>query len=349
MGKKHHYEIVLNDGEVLQDPLIYKFGSTPDIELHITFGKARIVFEQGAEHAPGEFLTSKDHLRTDAVKKVLLLHLLKYGSPLDILCVNVIVDGEEHKIFERTQKDEPLIYSMVEGKLDHPLPKSWLDGDVLQTILSMPKSRYDGRMNAVIALLIGKSKQYYCEKSMYLWMSMNGFYNYLTEQVKTYEPETRKNLRGERQQHQFFCAVMHLPRIANVGKDADEIVLKKALSLLCHLEMRPDELYENLKAGRKTEYAEKLAELLKEYDVEADPMTFLVMWLPYKIRCNYFHANQAVPLFLYADEALLRSLEYTNYFVERFVEDNLPKWMQTKDLPEGKKAELRTAYRALSK
>ena len=46
---------------------------------------------------------------------------------------------------------------------------------------------------------------------------------------------------------------------------------------------------------------------------------------------------------------LLRSLEYTNYFVERFVEENLPKWMQTKDLPEGKKAELRTAYKALSK
>ena len=46
---------------------------------------------------------------------------------------------------------------------------------------------------------------------------------------------------------------------------------------------------------------------------------------------------------------LLRSLEYTNYFVERFVEENLPEWMQTKDLPEEKKAELRTAYQDLSK
>ena len=39
-------------------------------------------------------------------------------------------------------------------------------------------------------------------------------------------------------------------------------------------------------------------------------------------------------LFLYTDEALLRSLEYTNYFVERFVEENLPKWMLNIDLSE---------------
>lgn len=350
MQKKYHYEIVLNDGQKVSEPLTYKFGSTPNIELHISSQNACIVFEQGVVHEPEEFLTSKDKLRTDAVKKVMLLHLLKYGIPLKICSVNIVVDGIQHIVFNRKSGDLPLIYSMVEGKLDYPLPDGWRDDNVLRMILSMPKSRYDGRMNALIALLIAKSKKYYCEKSMYLWIGMNGFYCFLAEAVKKVCQTKISDLGKEWQQIRYFREVMHLPRSVKRIKDDDaDIICKKALSILCHLEMKPEELYSKLMSGQKTEYSEKLAELLNEYDAEFDPLTFLVTWLPYKIRCNYFHANQTVPLFLYADELLLKSLEYTNYFVERFIEENLPRWMQAKDLSDADIKELCNAYDALSK
>ena len=46
MKKKYHYEIVLNDGKPIHEPLAYKYRSTSNIELHILFDKARIIFEQ---------------------------------------------------------------------------------------------------------------------------------------------------------------------------------------------------------------------------------------------------------------------------------------------------------------
>ena len=350
MGKKHHYEIVLNDGQNTCQPLTYNFRSTPNIELYISSQRARIVFEQGVIHDPEEFLTSKDTLRTDAVKKVMLLHLLKYGTPLDICSVNIVVDDVQRCVFNPKPGDVPLIYSMVEGALDHPLPDGWRDDNVLRMILSMPKSSYDGRMNALVALLIAKSKKYYCEKSMYLWISMNGFYCFLAESVKKAYQTKISDLGKEWQQLRYFREVMHLPRSKKRIKDDDEdIVCKKALSILCHLEMMPEELYSKLMSGRETEYSEKLTELLNEYDADFDPLAFLVTWLPYQIRCNYFHANQAMPLFLYADELLLKSLAYTNYFVERFIEENLSRWMQAKDLSVADIKELCNAYDALPK
>lgn len=341
MRKIYHYEIILNDGNIIKKPLVYKYNSTPNVELHILSNKARIILEQHVLHQPEEFLTSRDYLRTDAVKKVMLLHLVKYGKILDILKVDILVNSEVFHVYDQKKRNQALIFSMARGKLDYSLPQCWQDPSIFCTILSMTKSKYDGRMNALIALLIGKTKEYYCEKAMYLWISMNGFYNYFSDQVKKTQPHGTKELDKEWQRHKLFCSIMNLPkwqqRVENGDKD---IVCKKALSILQHLDETPEILYEQLSSNQECDFSKKIGTLLGEYNAIGSPMTFLVMWLPYQIRCNYFHANQAVPMFLYADEPLLKSLKYTNYFVERFIEEHLWEWMMSSELSEAQKEKL---------
>jgi hypothetical protein len=335
MGKKYRYEIILNGGETVCEPLVYTYSKTPGIELHISPEKARIAFYQGVKHEPVEVLTSGNHLWTDAMKKVMLMHLLRYAKPLDIVNIDVTIDGISCSIFSRKKEDLPLIFSMADVELDHRFPGAWQDKNVINTILNTPKTKYDGRMNAVIALIIAKSKKYYCEKSLYLWMSMNGFYNYIAEQ---YCDITGKNLKKETKKQDIFCEAMQLHKTGKGPKDEQkEVFVSKALAKMYYLNEEPENLYDKIEKGEETGLSTIIQELQTEYEIDIDPMHFLTIWLPYQVRCNYFHANKAMPLFMYADEHLLKALTYTNYFVERYIEEHLPDWLSTRELTDEKK------------
>jgi len=331
--KKHDYVITLNHGKTVRHPLCYSFGPTKGIELHISKNKAVICFKQGTLRAPEALLSSQDHLCTDAIKKVFLFHMFLFSAPLDAKSIDMTIDGTVHPVLQRKPKDPPLVYSMIDRIPDHPFPDSWHDPDVLNTLLSMPKSSYDGRMNAVIALLMGKTRVYRSEKAFYLWMAMNGFYNYFSDLLNTFAVSKKDRLQHEWQKQDALCINVGLPKASENLKDNDRYIIRqKSMSILRYLDDSPETLYEKLHRKETCDFTTRLEKLLAEYNTAMDPMTFLTVWLPYQIRCTYFHNNQAMPILLYTDEPLLKALKFTNYFTERLLEENLPLWLKARSL-----------------
>ena len=332
--KKHDYVITINHGKTVRHPLCYSFGPTKGIELHISKNKAVICFKQSSLRAPEALLSSQDHLCTDAIKKVFLFHMFLFSAPLDAKSIDMTIDGTVHPVLQRKPKDPPLVYSMVDRIPDHPFPDSWHDPDVLDTLLSMPKSAYDGRMNAVIALLMGKTRVYRSEKAFYLWMAMNGFYNYIADQLNIIlSSRNEKPLSSENKKQIAMCKIVGLCPSSVKMSDSDKSVLRqKAMSTIRYLDDSPEALYEKLRRKDTCDFTTRLEKLLAEYNTAMDPMTFLTVWLPYQIRCTYFHNNQAMPILLYTDEPLLKALEFTNYFTERLLEENLPLWLKVRSL-----------------
>ena len=332
--KKHEYLIILNCGKRRKDPLVYQYRNTKNIELHILKGRACIAFCQGSERKTDVLLAGTDNLCTDAIKMAMLFHLILYAEPLDIRQMDMSIDGILYSVCKRKKWDEPIVYSMIETKFDHPLPDIWRNAAVLQTLISMPKSAYDSRMNAVIALLLGKTRYYRSEKAIYLWMSMNGCYNFVAEQLGKY---AKRSWNKEAKRQELLEIVVGLNYGRKIDDEKKNLLTKKAISLLGHVQDEPAALYNNLGKGHACVFEDELNALSEQLEAQIPLMTFMTIWLPYQIRCNYFHSNQAMPLFLYAGDPLLKALYYTNYFVERFVEENLPQWLKSKEIPEEQK------------
>ena len=228
-------------------------------------------------------------------------------------------DGHVVNVYEK-DRNKPLIYSLINEKLDHPLPQQWKSREVLSTILNTTKSSYDGRNNALVSLLIAKAKPYESEKAMYFWMSMNGLYGFLTQEANQHAINSKSRISSETEGQELLCLVTGIDGIkSSLSRDEKNSLRWDAISILKKTELSPAELFDSVKENDQSNpTVTKLTALLERYQLNTGLYTFLSIWLPYQIRCNYFHTDNAVPLFLYADEPLIKALRYTNYFVEQF-------------------------------
>lgn len=358
---KYEYKLIINQGSECKRHYAYSYSGTKNIVLHIRSGSAMLSFTQTVKRDPEAILSGNDLLCSDAIKKAMLVHLILYGAPLDIRQLQLSVNGKTNDVYNRAVSKLPLVYSMVERKTDHPLPEAWQNPAVISRILNTAKSAYDGRNNALIALLIGKSKLYESEKSLYLWMAVNGFYGFFTEigkktdeddgntQNKKQKKKSGKGLE-EWKEHKLFRRMLGMEDIAGRLDDSEKTALRlDAMSLLKKCTASPEQFYDDVAADRDTVYTSELKEILNRYQLQTGLYTFMTMWLPYQIRCGYFHNSAAMPVFSYREEKLLKALTYTNYFVERMVEERLPEWLAMKDIPENMQKSVSAMYKELKK
>ena len=342
---RHEHRLIVNGGELTDDPRVYSYGSVKGIEVHLSEGGAVIVFRMSRRKPWEAFAGSDDRLVADALRKTMVLHLVRYGKALDIESLSVMIGGETREMYRASEGMPPLVYAMAEGKLLSPLGAAWHTKELEETLLSVPQSRYDGRMNALIALLIAKQKPYRSERSMYLWMAMNGFYNYLSDECK-------KAVEGciafgrESKQHRLLIRVMGREEIALSDDGKKERLRRELMAVLKRCQTPPEELYESALAGTDSELTEALAKLREELELPGltDAFTVMTVWLPYQIRCQYFHSRQAMPIFLYGDEPLLKALGCINYFVDRYVSEELAKWLTTWEITEENRQRIEEAY-----
>ena len=330
--KKIAYELVINHGTRIKKPFTYSYGLTKSIELHLRQGAVLLSFQQSVKRDPDMILSIKDRLCSDAIKKTMFIHLMQYGKPLRINTVTLSIDGSTSDVYSNA-RDNPFIYSMIEENLDHPFPEAFRSAYDL--ILNMPKSSYDGRINAVIALLLAKAQYYRSEKAFYLWTAMNGYYNYLTNECKKL-PGCKNQYRKEFRQQELLGKYIGHDCIANsIDESIKATLFQKGMSLLKRTNLAVDIAYISLQ-NVQSDFFQAIQNILQvgraaSPSFQMTPYSFMVIWLPYQIRCTYFHANQAMPIFSYEDEPLLTVLQFTNYFVESFLESNLPAWLRTRE------------------
>ena len=318
---RHSYIIKTESGREMRSPIVYRYSGL-DIELHLSASGYLIRYSRPKLVTD---LRSDPYFR-DAVLKAELLYLLKYSRKPARGVITAVIDGTEYCVCD---KETELVYSMFSKVLSSGMNKAWNSKSVINTIASTPKSKHDRRFAALFALLMAKSKSYESEKFMYLWMSMNALYGYLAE-FKEWKGRPRES------DQMSLIASLHGLHYYNIGKPYKDQLRGMAMDAIAQLDREA-----------QSALAAKVENLQKEWDDlhvlkatvnkaskpgRMDMAAFFLFWLPYQIRCKYFHGEKSMPVMCFYEEQPIPSLRFLNKVLMNFLDKELPKWFDQEAL-----------------
>lgn len=291
-------------------------------------------------------IINKNRIR-DAIKKAELLYLILYGKKLqyETLCVSAGALYEEYSVSNGI--DQPLVYSMVDNMIT-TMSDGWKSEEVLKGIVSAPKTKQGRLFASLYALIIAKSKMYATERFMYLWMAMNGLYGEISDIIIHPDSDIRNNsleadkntvawLNREYGQIKFMALLQgwqyDLSSLSHPRNEKERNHIRLDAEILCE-KIKTDSLHTFYTAVKTNDidnkYITELQGIIKN-DSQDDkivihPYAFMTLWLPYQIRCKYFHGEFPVSLLSFENEHPLPAITVVNTFLESFLDNELPKW-----------------------
>ncbi|MBR5419568.1 MAG: hypothetical protein IK115_00315 [Lachnospiraceae bacterium] len=328
MKRKVHY--YLHSGKIssMEKSMIYAFSNTIDIKICISRKGFSLEVDRTVKKEASALV--RDPLFRDAIKKATLIQLIKYGK-ISGEDVYVTIDDVDFCIYDRCKKTpERLIYSLCGTQLQRPMVGNWTEAS-LQRILDVTKSKTDRLDAALDALLLAKSKLYETERFVYLWMALNGLYGFAAETAAGYMPgENEKSwIKKEYAQIKFYSMILDYPYCQ--PKEDKEKVLKSLELILARI--NPAETDLTIKAIKNHDtdnfYVREISAIFSEIGIsegEMHPYTVLLLYMPYQIRCKYFHGEHTVPLLCFENEHPLPVLRILNNLMEEYLDISIPQW-----------------------
>ena len=326
---KYSYDIAINTPPKRGITVEYSYGNIRGIKMTIGKRGVCIRFATGRIRASETMLTEDDALVMDAIKKVCLLFALVNSTCLEIRKISVSMNGEllNTEVFG---KGHPLVYSMLSGDLG--IQGTGLDDPVLlQQIANTAKSKNGRAEAALMAYLVAKTRTYRIERFIYLWMSVNAIYALAIEQAKDFmKTSTGKELKRFTEKDGLrLLAAMYNMDYPEIRRENEKRIQAHAFSLAKRKD--PGEclsiLNQTISGDRKrTDNIERYEVRPGEYE-EYDWLALMLFWLPYRLRCHYFHSENTVPVFCYEDEKLLQGLAFVNELLEGFLSKELATWV----------------------
>ncbi len=340
---KNTYELIINQGTRAARPVLAAFSHNKGIELHIKKKGAVIAVSTRAEKDTEAIFAGRDNLFADALKKVMLLYLIQYGCGLKIRTARLLCNQAEIFRWDSKTAGGPLIYAMNSGNLRLPFSENWQAPEVLSAIVSTSKSAYNGWFTALHALTVAKSDRYEIERFLYYWMAMNGLYNYAAMLEKkrsgsSYGTDRAKHilfLKGYG--HEIFeVDVTGIPKNKrdNERKRLSKRICEKTEAVLKRIPEADIEPFCAACIGNDLEnpyVRQVISAVSKVTDSLEDIHSFMVIWFPYQLRCNTFHSEAALPTFCFAEEDRLKVLRVVNRLLDRYLTEELPKWMRREE------------------
>ena len=294
----------------------YNYGNTKNIQL--AFSKKGVSIEVVLSRKLSiQEILKESCLFVDAIKKVSLVYLIKYSKSLALKTMTIQIGEVIYDI-----EDFPRVYSMVEGALRPKMDRAWNSEKIIQDILWFTKSTSKQRMASLYALLIAKSKRFESEKFMYLWMAFNGMYGYYSNLIKK-----QQNLKKiiEKDELRYFQLLYGWGNAVIDKKDKLK-VCSQVKSMIVRLNANLTWGFFKSEEGHR--FSEQIMSILREYNIagEITGYGFLMTQFAYWFRCNYFHADNPIKLFVIQDDADLNCLIKINNLLEEFLDANLHKW-----------------------
>ena len=179
---KYSYSVTADTVGKKYDEYVYRFGNTSNVALSISSKGFSIRAELGRLYTVSELLASNSYLFSDAIKKALLIYLLKFSKSLEVKSVTVRV-GNSETIIDFAGNETPLVFSMIKGELKRAVPRAFSNEAIILRLLNTPKSKYDDLTAALFALLCSKKMVFETERFVYLWTAFNGMYNHYSNTV----------------------------------------------------------------------------------------------------------------------------------------------------------------------
>lgn len=326
---KYSYDIAINTPSKRGKTVEYRYGNIRGIAMIIGKRGVSIHFATGRIRPSEKMLTEDDVLVMDAIKKACLLFALVNNTCLVIRKISVSMNGKLLTT-EAFGKAHPLVYSMLSGELG--IQGTGLDDPVLlQQIANTAKSKNGRAEAALMAYLVAKTRTYRIERFIYLWMSVNAIYALAIEQAKDFmKTSTGKELKRFTEKDGLrLLAAMYNMDYPEIRRENEKRIQAHAFSLAKRKD--PGEclsiLNQTISGDRKrTDNIERYEVRPGEYE-EYDWLALMLFWLPYRLRCHYFHSENTVPVFCYEDEKLLQGLAFVNELLEGFLSKELATWV----------------------
>ena len=340
---KHTYPVTINRLPASREPIEYKFRQTKCV-LTCSKDAASVRFEMSTLKTHEDLITFRVDLVKDAMRKMYLLHAMRFDSRLRVRSVTVTIDGEA-RVYEQGCPGFPFLYSMLTAKT-LGLPESWQDRGFLTTVLTATKSKTDNdpRYACLFSFLAGTGKVYESEKFICYWTAVNALYNHVLESarpfyaqamgVERYEDLSRKKqiLSGD------AVGIGTLLRLTGSGqglgsqseRNEHKPQYGKIKSLLRHIPREEfPALYRQLLAHRDDPswFPEgPLGDHLWECCARSGSTAwgFMTLDYAYYIRCNYLHGSKTTILFTAASDPELAAFRCLNVFLGEFLKEMIP-------------------------
>lgn len=340
---KHTYTVTINRVPSGRESIGYKFRSTACV-LTASRDAASVQFQMGSEKTFDDLISFRVDLVKDAMRKMHLLHAMKYGARLRPRQIIVTIDGKS-RTYDKTCPGFPFLYAMRIGK-ELDLPESWKDPEFLKSVLDRPKSKTDNdpRYACLFSFLAGTGKQFEIERFTCYWTAMNAHYNYLIQRYKdthaaklglgSYEdiPKKKRPAWGDRPN---ISALLRVLGCGDSASSKDERTAHRAQygAMKTHLRTIPREelpgLYRDLSAHRTDRaYASAgpLGDHLRQCITRANMSAygFVLLDYAYYMRCNYLHGSKATILFTAANDPELAAFRTLNLFLGEYLKEAIP-------------------------
>lgn len=222
-------------------------------------------------------------------------------------------------------RDDGRVYSMLNTMFRNMGP-AWRNPAIIQEVCAKTKTRAndDRRFAALYALMLSKTKQYQIERFLNLWVAFNGYYGYLSANLKKHT--NRKQDYKEEDQIRIASCVFgwrYDTIISRKEYDAQGL-LDKTEKLFLKIHAPCTEL---LNEGGNSEWEEAL-EGLPLVGERMEAKAYILLFC-YKVRCHYFHGDKPLPIIGFSDELLFYYISQINDYLETLLDAKLPQLFDT--------------------
>ena len=339
---KHSYSITINRIPASRDAIEYKFRTTA-CTLTCSKDAASVRFEMGVRKTHEDLISFRVDLAKDAMRKMYLLHAMRFDARLRVRSIIVTVDGEP-KTYGQGDPGFPFLYSMLTAK-QLGLPESWQDRDFLTAALAATKSRADNdpRYACLFSFLAGTGRAYESEKFTCYWTAVNALYNHIFDCANPFHAArgkvrfddsafNKQVLKGDSVGLGILLRLTGSgPRLSDKA-ERDSFrqqygATKTALRTIPREEL--PELYRRMHAHRTDPqwFPEgPLGAHLRECCARTGCSCwgFLLFDYAYYIRCHYLHGEKTPILFTAASDPELAAFRCLNVFLGEFLKEMIP-------------------------
>lgn len=296
------YKLLINNGKG-SNRFIYNYGNSKNIVISLSKDNAYIEFNTNNKYDLDNNGSYLYKLLKEGLKRIYLIHYIKYEKPLVINNIKLLFDSKEIDV-----KDCFTIYTLLDENVLRPIDDNLKDNEILQKFIIFNKTKYAEQTSALYSYVYSKTKEYEIEKFSYLWMSLNGFYNEL------YGNNDRE---GREKLLKSYGYGEKVPACKNRNSFNNKIIP--------YLNKEKDLFNKRNLLDKKSRLYKKLNELINIDGVSLTPYGYILCELPYYLRCNMFHGNKPLLLFCYEDDLELSLLKFCSKIIEDFLDSELYK------------------------
>ena len=341
---KHTYTIAVNRIPAAREPMEYKFRQTK-CSLVCARDAAAVSFEMGTKKTHEDLITFRVDLAKDAMRKMYLLHAMRFDTRLKVRSVIVTVDGES-QTYAQGYPGFPFLYSMLTAK-KLGLPESWRDRAFETTVLTATKSKSDNdpRYASLFSFLAGTGKVYESEKFICYWTAVNALYNHIFECARPFHaqalgaaryedlPKKKQTVKGDNVGLAAVMRLMDWGSDMSSQADRDRNFRSQYGAMKSYLRTIPRDALPDLCRQLRSHADDPawfpegpLGDHLRECcsRTGASAWGFLCLDYAYYIRCNYLHGSKATILFTAESDPELAAFRALNVFLGELLKELIP-------------------------